>query len=113
MHVKRVVLVEDDVLLNSNVCETLEAFGYKVDVFYSADAAIKAINRRDYLTALVTDIDLGAGADGFQVAAEARRIYPHLPVVFASGTHGALHASYGVRGSAFIAKPFHPHQIIR
>jgi DNA-binding response OmpR family regulator len=112
MNVKRIIVVEDDLILNLALCECLETFGYKADPFYCAAAAIEAIRRRDYLSALVTDIDLGAGADGFQIAAQARRLYPSLPVVFASGTHGAQHTSYGVRGSAFVPKPFHPHQII-
>ena len=112
MHVKRIIFVEDDRLLSLEICETLQAFGYEVHSFYSASSAIEVIKRRDYITALVTDIDLGAGADGFQIAAQARALYPHLPIVFASGTHGAQHTSYGVRGSVFVAKPYHPHQII-
>jgi CheY-like chemotaxis protein len=112
MLAKRIIFVEDDQVLSLDVCHALEEFGYIVDPFYSAPLAIEAINGRDYITALVTDIDLGAGSDGFQIAAQARARYPHLPIVFASGTHGAQHRSYGVRGSVFVAKPYHPHQIV-
>jgi CheY-like chemotaxis protein len=112
MSVKRIIVVEDDLILNLATCECLETFGYTADPFYCASSAIEAIRRREYIVALVTDIDLGAGADGFQVAAQARQLYPCLPVVFASGTRSAQHTSYGVKGSAFVPKPFHPHQII-
>ncbi len=112
MHVKRIVFVEDDLIISLSTCECLETFGYKVDPFYCAEGAIEAVSGREYITALVTDIDLGRGSDGFQLAALARARYARLPIVFASGTHGAQHASYGVRGSVFVAKPYHPHQIV-
>ena len=112
MQKKRIVFVEDDRLLSSEVCQSIEEYGYTVDPFYSGSSAIEAISGRDYITALVTDIDLGPGVDGFQIAAQARARYPHLPIVFASGTHGAQHISYGVRGSVFVAKPYHPDQIV-
>ena len=112
MSVKRIMVVEDDLLLNTATCDCLQTYGYQADPFYCAATAIEALKRGEYIAALVTDIDLGVGADGFQVAAQARQLYPRLPVVFASGTRGAQHTSYGVRGSAFVPKPFRPHQII-
>jgi len=95
-----------------SVCDALQTFGYEAEPFYSGTAAIESLKGRDYMTALVTDIDLGDGPNGFRVAAEARRRYPHLPVVFVSGTHAAQHLAYGVRGSVFVAKPFRPDQIV-
>jgi CheY-like chemotaxis protein len=109
----RVLFVEDDLILNMDICATLEDAGLSVTCAYSYASAIEAISRRDYLSALITDIDLGAGPDGFNVAHYARKLYPRLPVVFVSGTMGAHHPAKGVEGSVFLAKPFHPTQIIR
>jgi CheY-like chemotaxis protein len=64
------------------------------------------------MTALLTDVDLGSGPDGFDVARHARTLYRRLPVVFVSGTMAAHHAANGVVNSAFVAKPFLPHQIM-
>jgi CheY-like chemotaxis protein len=108
---KRIIFVEDDAILSLATCETIGKFGYEVDSVCSGSAAIDAIRHGDY-SAIVTDINLGAGPDGFQVAGYARKLRPDIPVVYVSGTHGAQHAACGVRGSVFIAKPFHAHQIL-
>ena len=91
----------------------MEDEGIIVNCVYSGPAAIEAITRLEYLDALLTDIDLGKGPDGFDVARYARKLYPRLPVVFVSGTMGIHHAANGVEGSIFIAKPFHPVQVMK
>jgi DNA-binding NtrC family response regulator len=106
------MILEEDAILNLSMREVIESFGHKVVSFYSAIAAMEAISEGDYIDGLVTDIDLGAGPDGFHVASFARRLHPSLAVVYASGTAVAQHAAYGVRGSVFVSKPYHPHQIL-
>ena len=112
MRSHRVLFVEDDHLSNLENCEFLRSSGYNVTGAYCAPAALEMINRRELLTALVTDIDLGLGANGFDVARAARRVYPHLPVIFISGAAGSRHLAEGVVQSVFISKPFHPQQIV-
>ena len=109
----RVLVVEDDLVLNMDVSSTLEATGFSVMSVYSYPEAIDALSKGQYLDALLTDVDLGKGPDGFEVARQARRFYPALPVVFVSGTMGIYHAARRLQGSLFIAKPFHSAQIIR
>jgi CheY-like chemotaxis protein len=107
----RILYVEDDLVMNMAVTESLEAFGIEVNSVHSGPAAIAAINGLEYLTALVTDIDLGAGPDGFDVARHARRLYRGLPVIYVTGRMAAHHATHGVAGSRLIAKPFQSSQI--
>jgi DNA-binding response OmpR family regulator len=109
----RILFVEDDLVLNMATCVALEDEGIAVTCAYSGRAAIEAIARLEYLDGLLTDIDLGKGPDGFDVARYARKLYPNLPVVFISGTMGLHHAAHGVEGSIFIAKPFHPVQVMK
>jgi CheY-like chemotaxis protein len=111
MHSLRALLVEDDCVINADICGVLEDLGIFVTSVFSADTAIAAIDQAEYLKVLVTDIDLGEGMNGFDVAHHARDRYPNLPVVFISGTMGSRHAAEGVAGSEFVAKPFHPFQI--
>jgi CheY-like chemotaxis protein len=111
MHWLRALLVEDDCVINADICGVLEDFGIFVTSVFSANAAIEIIESGEYLKVLLTDIDLGAGLNGFDVAHHARRCYPKLPVVFVSGTMGSRHAAEGVAGSVFVAKPFHPSHI--
>jgi len=105
-----ILLVDDDVIVNLNLHEFLQDCGFTVEAVYSGAAAIEAI-KREPPNALVTDLDLGPGPDGFQVARYARAARPGLPVVFISGTMAGRFPLEGVFGSDFVAKPFRGLQI--
>jgi CheY-like chemotaxis protein len=111
MNKLRILFAEDDHVLNMATSEALEELGFSVESVYSASAAIEAIDRLEYITALLTDIDLGVGLDGFDVARHARVLYRDLPVVYVSGSKAAHHAAHGVPGSLFVGKPFQQSQI--
>lgn len=107
----RILFVEDDYVLSMATSEYLEELGFDVESVYSASDAISAINRPEYISALLTDIDLGAGPDGFDVARYARGLYRDMPVVYVSGSKGVHFAAHGVPGSLFVGKPFQQSQI--
>ncbi|HEX3366196.1 response regulator [Phenylobacterium sp.] len=111
MNSMRALLVEDDCVINADIFGILEDLGIFVTSTFTADAAVAVIDHGGYLKILVTDVDLGEGLNGFDVARHARGRYSNLPVLFISGTMGSRHAAEGVAGSEFIAKPFHPSQI--
>jgi CheY-like chemotaxis protein len=111
MGVDKILLVEDDFIVNHDLCEFLREYGYRIRPVYCGQAAFEAIDRREHLTALLTDINLGAGPDGVDVARYARAFMPHLPVVFMSAALDPRHESSGVARSEFIAKPYRPEQI--
>lgn len=108
----RVIFVDDDFFSNMENCEFLRGAGFNVSGVYRARAAYELIDKHDRLSALVTDIDLGPGADGFDVAGRAQVAYPRLPVVFISGSKTARHRAESFERAEFIAKPFHPRQIV-
>ena len=108
----RVLIVDDDLILNFDNCETLKDSGYDAVGVHCAAAAFEAVGRATELSALVTDIDLGSGADGFEVARRARAANPHLPVVYISGTAEARFRSEGVERSEFLRKPVRPLEIV-
>ena len=102
----KILYVEDDYIISISNGATLRAFGYDVTEAFSATEAVAILLRRDDLFALVTDIDLGPGEDGFQVARRGRVAHPDLAVVFVSAMSGTRYPSEGVPDSEFIAKPF-------
>jgi len=112
MHAHQILFVEDDFLLNFSSCEFIRDRGIRVIEASSPLLAANVIDKRAYLSALVCDIDLGEGENGFDIARRARAAYPGLPVVFVSGTAVSRHAAEGVEGSIFISKPYHPRQIV-
>jgi CheY-like chemotaxis protein len=111
MRIAQILVVEDSFILSHDLCEFLRQSGHSIKAVYCGDAAFEAINRHEHLTALLTDIDLGPGPDGVDVARYARAFSPRLPVVFMSAALNPRHEFNGVDRSEFIAKPFEPQQI--
>lgn len=108
----KILFCDDDFLCNLDTCEILRGGGFVVMTTYCASAAFEIIAKHEHLSALVTDIDLGPGADGFEIGRRARTAYPNLPVVYISGSAVARHALEGVEASTFLSKPYEPRQLI-
>ena len=108
-----ILFVDDDLISRLLNCAILRECGFTVMEAGSFDEATRIIQRNPRLAALVTDIDLGPGGDGFEVARLARGADPVLPVIYMSGTEIQRYASEGVGDSRFIPKPFEPDQIVR
>ena len=108
---KRIIFIDDDFFSNLDSCEFLRGCGFNVASAYNTAAVMGLLERHKPLAALVTDIELGPGEDGFEVARRVRELYPDLPVVFISGADSARARAQGVEGACFIAKPYHPRQI--
>ena len=108
----RILFVEDNRVASLLNCLVLREAGYDVVEAFCAQEALEIIEKHEPLSALVTDINLGVGGDGFDVARSARAIYPRLPVVYISAAAAARFDKEGVERSEFIDKPFHPARIM-
>ena len=106
-----ILFVDDDFMSHLLNCEMLRQRGFAVLEASSARDACAAIEQYHF-SALVTDIDLGDGADGFEIARVARAADPDLPVVYMSGTAACRYQQEGVPASQFLAKPCAPEQIM-
>lgn len=109
-----ILVVEDEVLIQSVLEEALHEGGYEVKIASSGDEAVKLLDAQNpKYRALVTDINLGRGRmDGWEVARHARELEPELPVVYMTGDSAAEWPSKGVPNSVLITKPFAPAQIL-
>jgi len=112
MQAQQILFVEDDAIIGLSTCEFMRGQGVSVLDADNAASAMVVVGRNGYLSGLVTDVDLGAGEDGFAVAHRVRLAYPDLPVVYVSGTAATRHLAEGVADSIFIDKPCHPRQIL-
>jgi two-component system, response regulator PdtaR len=102
----RVLVVEDDALLRAYACDVLADEGYTVVEACDAGEAFRALvlGRFDLL---VTDIDLGRGPDGLELARYAALAHPRLPVLYTSG-RAHVDGEDRVPGSRLLPKPFRP-----
>lgn len=108
-----VFLVEDELLIREVLAEELVDAGFEVVVAEDGLAAIAALDvGATRFRALVTDIRLGRGPDGWDVSRRAREHAPGIPVVYTSGDSMHDWAVRGVPGSVMVTKPFLPADLI-
>jgi CheY-like chemotaxis protein len=108
-----VFLVEDESLIQELVEHALQEGGFAVAKANSGKEAIAMLEADGAeFRALVSDIHLGAGPTGWDVARRARELNEHLPVVYMTGGNRHEWASQGVPNSILIGKPFAPAQIV-
>lgn len=108
-----ILLVEDEVLIREMLVEALEEAGFSTLVTCDAHGALLLLEENGAeIRALVTDINLEDGVDGWELACTAREQSSDLPVVYISGASGHEWASRGVPNSLMITKPFAPAQVI-
>lgn len=107
-----ILVVEDEALIACMVSDALTDSGFEVVIAYDGSEALSTIAQNPGIHALVTDINMGAGADGWHVARCAREASPLLPVVYTTG--GAAHewVRHGVHGSILVVKPFRVDRIV-
>ena len=101
-----ILLVEDEADVAELVQEALLDAGFDVTVALGDQAAFQALKAEPRsFAALVTDINLGVGVTGFDVAREARRRNSGIKVVYITG-HAAHLSKFGVEEALMFPKPF-------
>ncbi len=99
---RRILLVEDEVVLRMSVSDMLVRLGCSVAGVGSAEQALDLLMRDGSFDLLLTDLGL-PGMSGEELAAEVQRRFPRLPVVIASG-YGRPEGQ--ADGHQFITKPY-------
>ena len=101
-----VLLVEDNAGLREASSAILAAAGFEVRQAECVREARSWLETGRTPAALLTDINLGEGPDGFDLAREARALHPDLPVVYMSALCAGRFATEGVASARFVGKPF-------
>jgi CheY-like chemotaxis protein len=108
-----VLYVEDEPILRKLAEVILEDAGFEVVAAESGHAAFEALDEDGKpWCALVTDVNLGDGPDGWAVGRLARKLSPGLPVVYVTGGSADQWQAQGVPDSLLLTKPFTPAQIV-
>ncbi len=81
----RVLVVDDDPPVLSVMTQQLERLGCEAIGASSAEGALRLLLADQSFDLMFSDIDLGAGHDGFTLAREVRSLRPSLPILLTTG----------------------------
>jgi len=104
---RTILLVEDEAAVRTTVRRQLETLGHRVQVAATAADALVILKGADRPEVLLTDVVLGTGMNGIDLADAARVFLPGLPVIFMSGFTSVPEAQQRIRetGSPLLSKP--------
>jgi DNA-binding response OmpR family regulator len=107
------LLVEDEALIVEILTAEFADTGFEVVVVSDGNRAIAELDAdAARFKAVVTDIRLGKGPDGWDVGRRARELVSDMSVVYVSGDSTHDWSSKGVPESVVILKPFAPTQLV-
>ncbi|MFO1026583.1 MAG: PAS domain-containing protein [Acetobacteraceae bacterium] len=103
-----ILLVEDDPRLRKITAAAVKALGYRVIAVGDARTAMQALAANPEVKLLFSDVILGGGSSGFDLAREAKRQHPDLRILFVSGFADPEDAARDDFAGAFdmLRKPF-------
>ena len=81
---RTILLVDDDALVRATEAEILASLGYRVVQAANGEAALKVLDRRADIDALVVDFGM-PGMNGGEVARQALARRPGIPLLFVTG----------------------------
>jgi CheY-like chemotaxis protein len=109
------ILVVDDLDdVRDTAVAVLSAAGYVVVAAASGDAALALLGAQPEPDLLFTDVVLGSGLNGFELAQRAVRLQPRLKVLYATGYAWDLGEQHeAVPGSRLLQKPYRAVELLR
>ena len=109
------LLVEDEPGLRALIAELLEANGVEVEVCGNFDDAIDHLQMGDHIGLLVSDVHLGAGPTGIDLARAALELENPPGVVLISGAQRFAETPADLRGERcwFVPKPCSSSDLLR
>ena len=102
----QLLFVEDDSLIREVVTDGLLEHGFEVVEAATAEDAMRRLGAGFFPPLVITDIDLGAGRSGLDLADWLHERWPDLAVVFVTGRLERLRGRPLDPREACLAKPF-------
>jgi len=106
------LLVDDEPAIRATLADALMDAGYALLESGSGKEAVTELDAGTDISGLITDIRLGAGLSGWDVARHARDLRPRIAVVYMTGDSATDWPSEGVPNSVVVQKPFAVGQIV-
>jgi len=107
-----VLVVEDDEAVRGIAVSFLRASGYRVIAVADAAQALQQLAIGGDIALMFSDVMLGAGMNGKELALAARALRPELPVVLTSGYETEAAAAAAEAGAfELLRKPYRREQL--
>jgi DNA-binding NarL/FixJ family response regulator len=109
---KRILLLEDEIIVALDLQEILDAAGYQTMVTHNHKDAIEVLKKfKPHLA--ICDVNLGNGSNGIDFSIEAKRILPKLEVIYvtAFSDQKMVEAADLTNPFNYIVKPWNEEQI--
>lgn len=109
---KRILLLEDEIIVALDLQEILDAAGYTTFVTHNSNEAIAVLKKAKPHLA-ICDINLGKGSTGIEFAIEARTIMPQLEIIYvtAFSDQKVVESAELTNPFNYIVKPWNEEQI--
>ncbi len=101
-----VLLVEDEDLFRMLLVDIMNDAGFEVVAAADAATALALAETSEPPKLIVSDVDLGAGMNGFALVEAVRRRWPQVPVLMMSGAPANFDDQRGRVAKRFLRKPF-------
>lgn len=104
---RRILLVDDEAGLARMAALMLERDGHSTVIATSGEEAVQQLTKSPF-DLVITDLGMGDGMNGWDLAAHVRDTYPGLPVILATGWGVQIDSDdAAARGvAAVLAKPY-------
>lgn len=103
----KILLLEDEIMLNESICEYLEAQGHQVDSFIDGSDAYEGIQQNKY-DLLILDINV-PGIDGLEFLEKVHALKIHTSTIYISALVDIedISKAYDLGCQDYLKKPFH------
>ncbi|MBE0515735.1 response regulator transcription factor [Sulfurimonas sp.] len=103
----KILLLEDEVMLNESICEYLQSEGHQVESFFDGLKALEAIRESAY-DLLILDITV-PGLDGLSFLEKIHALKIHVPAIYISALVDIedISRAYDLGCNDYLKKPFH------
>ena len=103
----KILLLEDEIMLNESICEYLESDGHQVESFFNGLDSYEAIKSNSY-DLLILDINV-PGIDGLSFLEKIHSLKIHVPTIYISALVDIedISRAYNLGCYDYLKKPFH------
>lgn len=110
-----ILVVEDDLTVRQLTVAMLRRLGYRTVEAEDADSGLELLDENPDVDLLFTDVVLPGGRNGLEMAQEAQRRRPGLPVLYTSGytENAIIHHGRLDPGVHLLEKPFSKSNLAR